>query len=164
VDFEKTCRPARGAAVVAALEEVRRRLEELVARPGAKASCCVKGLRVAIRWPAQCRKSSLPTMPQPAGAAIVADQPRHHRDLVESELVLEGCRSPCWHRRHPAHPNDRSSKLASPAIISEATAVRAATGRIGRGLDTADAGPCAPNCRIRCPKLVVATKAEFWPG
>jgi len=89
VDFEEDLPPLDGAAVVAALEEVRKALEELVAEAG-QGQLLREGLRVAIVGRPNVGKSSLLNALSRRERAIVADQPGTTRDLVESELVLEG--------------------------------------------------------------------------
>jgi len=77
VDFEEDLPPLDGAAVVAALEEVRKALEELVAEAG-QGQLLREGLRVAIVGRPNVGKSSLLNALSRRERAIVADQPRHH--------------------------------------------------------------------------------------
>ncbi|MCP9808514.1 tRNA uridine-5-carboxymethylaminomethyl(34) synthesis GTPase MnmE [Cyanobium sp. HWJ4-Hawea] len=89
VDFEEDLPPLDGAAVVAALAEVRSELLELVqqARQG---ELLRQGLRVAIVGRPNVGKSSLLNLLSQRERAIVTDLPGTTRDLLESELVLEG--------------------------------------------------------------------------
>ncbi|MCP9775393.1 tRNA uridine-5-carboxymethylaminomethyl(34) synthesis GTPase MnmE [Cyanobium sp. WAJ14-Wanaka] len=89
VDFEEDLPPLDGAAVVAALVEVRSELLELVqqARQG---ELLRQGLRVAIVGRPNVGKSSLLNLLSQRERAIVTDLPGTTRDLLESELVLEG--------------------------------------------------------------------------
>ncbi len=89
VDFEENLPPLDGAAVVAELAVVRAELEQLVveARQGELQR---QGLRVAIVGRPNVGKSSLLNLLSQREKAIVTDLPGTTRDLLESELVLEG--------------------------------------------------------------------------
>ena len=81
--------PLDGAAVVAALEEVRAELEALVAE-ARQGELLREGLRVAIVGRPNVGKSSLLNLLSRRDRAIVTDLPGTTRDLLESELVLDG--------------------------------------------------------------------------
>jgi tRNA modification GTPase len=89
VDFEEDLPPLDAAAVVAELEAVRAALQQLVteARQG---ELLRQGLRVAIVGLPNVGKSSLLNLLSQRQKAIVTDLPGTTRDLLESELVLDG--------------------------------------------------------------------------
>jgi tRNA modification GTPase len=89
VDFEEDLPPLDGAAVAAELAAVRAELDQLVAdaRQGALLR---DGLRVAIVGRPNVGKSSLLNRLSRRERAIVTDLPGTTRDLLESELVLDG--------------------------------------------------------------------------
>jgi tRNA modification GTPase len=89
VDFEEDLPPLDSLAVRGELEAVRRELEALVieARQG---EILREGLRVAIVGRPNVGKSSLLNRLSRRERAIVTDLPGTTRDLLESELVLEG--------------------------------------------------------------------------
>jgi tRNA modification GTPase len=89
VDFEEDLTLLDPAAVQAELEAVRRELDGLVleARQG---RLLREGLKVAIVGRPNVGKSSLLNALSRAERAIVTDLPGTTRDLVESELVLQG--------------------------------------------------------------------------
>ncbi|MEB3276583.1 MAG: tRNA uridine-5-carboxymethylaminomethyl(34) synthesis GTPase MnmE [Cyanobacteriota bacterium] len=89
VDFEEDLPPLDAAAVVQALTAVAAELAQLVAdaRQGALLR---EGLRVAIIGRPNVGKSSLLNRLSRRERAIVTDVPGTTRDLLESELVLDG--------------------------------------------------------------------------
>jgi tRNA modification GTPase len=89
VDFEEDLPPLDAAAVVAELEAVRAALQQFVteARQG---ELLREGLRVAIVGRPNVGKSSLLNLLSQRQKAIVTDLPGTTRDLLESELVLDG--------------------------------------------------------------------------
>jgi len=89
VDFEEDLPPLKADAVVAELEVVRRALLELVAE-SRQGAILREGLRVAIVGRPNVGKSSLLNLLSRRERAIVTDLPGTTRDLLESELVLEG--------------------------------------------------------------------------
>ena len=89
VDFEEDLPPLDGAAVVAELEAVRCELEQLVA-DARQGELLRQGLRVAIVGRPNVGKSSLLNLLSRRERAIVTNLPGTTRDLLESELVLDG--------------------------------------------------------------------------
>ncbi|WP_115121183.1 tRNA uridine-5-carboxymethylaminomethyl(34) synthesis GTPase MnmE [Synechococcus sp. UW105] len=89
VDFEDDLPPLDGRALLEELQEVRATLLELVA-DGARGAALRTGLRVALVGRPNVGKSSLLNRLSRRERAIVADLPGTTRDLLESEIVLEG--------------------------------------------------------------------------
>jgi len=89
VDFEEDLPPLDGPAVAAELAAVRAALEQLVAE-ARQGELLRQGLRVAIVGRPNVGKSSLLNLLSQRERAIVTDLPGTTRDLLESELVLEG--------------------------------------------------------------------------
>ncbi len=89
VDFEEDLPPLDPAAVTAELEAVHAELEQLVA-DARQGELLREGLRVAIVGRPNVGKSSLLNLLSQRERAIVTDLPGTTRDLLESELVLDG--------------------------------------------------------------------------
>ncbi|MEB3171500.1 MAG: tRNA uridine-5-carboxymethylaminomethyl(34) synthesis GTPase MnmE [Synechococcaceae cyanobacterium] len=89
LDFEEDLPPLDPAAVISALQEVRAELDRLV-REARQGQLLREGLRVAIVGRPNVGKSSLLNRLSRRERAIVTDLPGTTRDLLESELVLEG--------------------------------------------------------------------------
>ncbi|MFM7361616.1 MAG: tRNA uridine-5-carboxymethylaminomethyl(34) synthesis GTPase MnmE, partial [Cyanobium sp.] len=89
LDFEDDLPPLDPAAVTAELEAVRAELERLVAE-ARQGQLLREGLRVAIVGRPNVGKSSLLNLLSRRDRAIVTDLPGTTRDLLESELVLDG--------------------------------------------------------------------------
>jgi tRNA modification GTPase len=89
VDFEEDLPPLDSNAVVAELAAVKAELERLVAE-GQHGELLRQGLRVAIVGRPNVGKSSLLNLLSRRDRAIVTDLPGTTRDLLESELVLDG--------------------------------------------------------------------------
>ena len=89
VDFEEDLPPLDPEAVLAALETVRQELAALVAE-ARQGALLREGLRVAIIGRPNVGKSSLLNLLSRRERAIVTDLPGTTRDLLESELVLQG--------------------------------------------------------------------------
>ncbi len=89
VDFEEDLPPLDGMQVRAELEAVRGELERLVAE-SRQGELLREGLRVAIVGRPNVGKSSLLNLLSRRERAIVTDLPGTTRDLLESDLVLDG--------------------------------------------------------------------------
>lgn len=89
VDFEDDLPPLDGESVVGELVAVRMALEQLVAQ-SRQGELLRQGLRVAIIGRPNVGKSSLLNRLSQRERAIVTDLPGTTRDLLESELVLQG--------------------------------------------------------------------------
>ncbi|WP_286160910.1 tRNA uridine-5-carboxymethylaminomethyl(34) synthesis GTPase MnmE [Aphanothece minutissima] len=89
VDFEEDLPPLDGTLVRAELEAVRDELERLVAE-SRQGELLREGLRVAIVGRPNVGKSSLLNLLSRRERAIVTDLPGTTRDLLESDLVLDG--------------------------------------------------------------------------
>lgn len=89
LDFEEDLPPLQPEAVIHGLEAVRSELEDLV-READQGQRLREGLRVAIVGRPNVGKSTLLNRLSRQDRAIVTDLPGTTRDLLESELVLEG--------------------------------------------------------------------------
>jgi tRNA modification GTPase len=89
VDFEEDLPPLDGVAVTAELVAVQLELEQLVAE-ARQGELLRQGLRVAIVGRPNVGKSSLLNLLSQRERAIVTDLPGTTRDLLESDLVLDG--------------------------------------------------------------------------
>jgi len=89
LDFEEDLPPLQPEAVIQGLQGVRAELQELV-REAEQGQRLREGLRVAIVGRPNVGKSTLLNRLSRQDRAIVTDLPGTTRDLLESELVLEG--------------------------------------------------------------------------
>nr|WP_063416534.1 tRNA uridine-5-carboxymethylaminomethyl(34) synthesis GTPase MnmE [Prochlorococcus marinus] len=89
VDFEDDLPPLDGSVVLEELLAVRNELEQLVA-DGERGALLQQGLRVALVGRPNVGKSSLLNRLSRRERAIVTELPGTTRDLLESEIVLEG--------------------------------------------------------------------------
>jgi len=89
VDFEDDLPPLDGEALLEALQQVRQALLSLV-QDGERGDALRTGLRVALVGRPNVGKSSLLNRLSRRERAIVTELPGTTRDLLESEIVLEG--------------------------------------------------------------------------
>jgi len=89
LDFEDDLPPLDAGAALATLRQARDELTQLVAE-GQQGELLREGLRVAIVGRPNVGKSSLLNLLSQRERAIVTDLPGTTRDLLESELVLDG--------------------------------------------------------------------------
>ena len=139
VDFEEDLPLLDGAAVAAELAAVRFALEELVAG-AAQGQLLREGLRVAIVGRPNVGKSSLLNRLSRSERAIVTDLPGTTRDLVESELVLQGVPLTLLDTAGIRSTDDRIEQLGIERSRSALASAEPARTR-----------PCGPWCRRGWP-------------
>ena len=164
VDFEEDLPPLDGAAVVAELEAVRAALEQLVAE-ARQGELLRDGLRVAIVGRPNVGKSSLLNRLSRMERAIVTDLPGTTRDLVESELVIQGVPLTLLDTAGIRATDDRVEQLG----IARSRAALAAAD-VALLLFDLEAGWTAADQELRAqvppdvPLLVVGNKADLAEG
>ena len=163
VDFEDDLPPLDAAAVAAELQAVRAELERLVA-DGQRGQLLRDGLKVAIVGRPNVGKSSLLNLLSRSERAIVTDLPGTTRDLVESELVLQGVPLTLLDTAGIRATSDRVEQIGierSRAALASADAVLL--------LFDLSSGWCAEDERLReqvpdgLPLVLVGNKADRLP-
>ena len=164
VDFEDDLPPLDGGAVALELQAVRTDLEQLVA-DGERGQLLREGLRVAIVGRPNVGKSSLLNRLSCSERAIVTDLPGTTRDLVESELVLQGVPLTLLDTAGIRATTDRVEQIG---IERSRSALQAADAVLllfdlsaGWCDDDADLGELVPE---GVPVLVVGNKADQLTG
>ena len=164
VDFEEDLPPLDAAAVVAELEAVRGALLQLVA-DAQRGQLLREGLKVAIVGRPNVGKSSLLNRLSRTERAIVTDLPGTTRDLVESELVLQGVPLTLLDTAGIRATDDRVEQLG----IARSRAALAAAD-VALLLFDLEAGWTAADQELReqvpadVPLLVVGNKADLAAG
>lgn len=160
VDFEEDLPPLDGPAVAHQLQDAQAALEQLVA-DGQRGQLLREGLKVAIVGRPNVGKSSLLNLLSRSERAIVTDLPGTTRDLVESELVLQGVPITLLDTAGIRTTNDRVEQIGierSRAALQAADAVLL--------LFDLSAGWCAEDQALRdlvpeaVPLVVVGNKAD----
>jgi len=160
VDFEEDLPPLDGDAVAEELSAVRRALEQLVA-DAERGQLLREGLKVAIVGRPNVGKSSLLNRLSRSERAIVTDLPGTTRDLVESELVLQGVPLTLLDTAGIRSTSDRVEQIG---IERSRSALQAADAVLL--LFDLSAGWCAEDAALRdlvpagVPLLVVGNKAD----
>ena len=160
VDFEDDLPPLDGDAVAAELGAVQVELEQLVA-DGEHGQLLRDGLRVAIVGRPNVGKSSLLNRLSCSERAIVTDLPGTTRDLVESELVLQGVPLTLLDTAGIRSTSDRVEQIG---IERSRSALQAADAVLL--LFDLSVGWCADDAALRdlvpegVPLLVVGNKAD----
>ena len=160
VDFEEDLPPLDGESVAAELAAVQAELEHLVA-DGERGQLLRDGLRVAIVGRPNVGKSSLLNRLSCSERAIVTDLPGTTRDLVESELVLQGVPLTLLDTAGIRSTSDRVEQIG---IERSRSALQAADAVLL--LFDLSVGWCADDAALRdlvpegVPLLVVGNKAD----
>jgi tRNA modification GTPase len=164
VDFEEDLPPLDAAAVVTELEAVRGSLLQLVA-DAQRGQLLREGLKVAIVGRPNVGKSSLLNRLSRTERAIVTDLPGTTRDLVESELVIQGVPLTLLDTAGIRATDDRVEQLG----IARSRAALAAAD-VALLLFDLEAGWTAADQELReqvppdVPLLVVGNKADLAAG
>ena len=164
VDFEEDLPPLDGSAVATELEQVQQELRQLVA-DGQRGQLLRDGLKVAILGRPNVGKSSLLNLLSRSDRAIVTDLPGTTRDLVESELVLNGVPLTLLDTAGIRDTDDRVEQLG---IARSRAAVQAAD-VVLLLFDLLDGWTAADQALLdlipkEVPHLVVANKADQVPA
>ncbi|MEB3318307.1 MAG: tRNA uridine-5-carboxymethylaminomethyl(34) synthesis GTPase MnmE [Cyanobacteriota bacterium] len=164
LDFEDDLPPLDGAAVAHALQGLRGALERLVAE-AQQGELLREGLRVAIVGRPNVGKSSLLNLLSQRDRAIVTDLPGTTRDLLESELLLDGVPLTLLDTagiRPTSDPVERLGIARSEAALASAD-VALLLFDLGEGWTAADQG-LRERVPPGVPLLVVGNKRDRLAG
>ncbi|WP_413441892.1 tRNA uridine-5-carboxymethylaminomethyl(34) synthesis GTPase MnmE [Synechococcus sp. MIT S1220] len=164
VDFEEDLPPLDGKALLAALQAVRQELLALVA-DGERGEALRSGLRVALVGRPNVGKSSLLNRLSRRERAIVTDLPGTTRDLLESEIVLEGVPITLLDTAGIRSTKDAVEQLgiarSEEALASADVVLLVVDGHAGW---TADDAALMDRIPAGVPRLVVANKSDLPAG
>ena len=163
VDFEEDLPPLDGGAVQAELLAVQGELLQLVA-DGQRGQLLRDGLKVAIVGRPNVGKSSLLNLLSRRERAIVTDLPGTTRDLVESELVLQGVPLTLLDTAGIRSTDDRVERIgierSRAALLSADLVLLLFDLSVGWGVDDQQLRESVPP---GIPLLVVGNKADQLP-
>ena len=161
VDFEEDLPPLDGEALLQQLQAVRLELQQLV-RDGERGDALRQGLRVALVGRPNVGKSSLLNRLSRRERAIVTDLPGTTRDLLESEIVLEGVPITLLDTAGFRSTDDAVEQLgiarSEQALASADVVLLIIDGH--QGWTTADAA-LLERIPVGLPRLIVANKGDL---
>ena len=161
VDFEDDLPPLDGIALLNELQSVRTELLALVA-DGERGDALRHGLRVALVGRPNVGKSSLLNRLSRRERAIVTELPGTTRDLLESEIVLDGVPITLMDTAGIRATNDAVEQLgiarSEEALISADVVVLIVDGHVGWTETDAQLLARIPN---DVPRVVVANKSDL---
>ena len=161
VDFEDDLPPLDGIALLNELQSVRTELLALVA-DGERGDALRHGLRVALVGRPNVGKSSLLNRLSRRERAIVTELPGTTRDLLESEIVLDGVPITLMDTAGIRATNDAVEQLGiartEEALISADVVVLIVDGHVGWTETDAQLLARIPN---DVPRVVVANKSDL---
>ena len=161
VDFEDDLPPLDGIALLNELQSVRTELLALVA-DGERGDALRHGLRVALVGRPNVGKSSLLNRLSRRERAIVTELPGTTRDLLESEIVLDGVPITLMDTAGIRATNDAVEQLgiarSEEALISADVVVLIVDGHVGWTETDAKLLARIPN---DVPRVVVANKSDL---
>ncbi|MCB4389088.1 tRNA uridine-5-carboxymethylaminomethyl(34) synthesis GTPase MnmE [Synechococcus sp. MU1617] len=164
VDFEEDLPPLDGEALLQQLQAVRLELEQLV-RDGERGDALRQGLRVALVGRPNVGKSSLLNRLSRRERAIVTDLPGTTRDLLESEIVLEGVPITLLDTAGIRSTNDAVEQLgiarSEEALATADVVLLVLDGHAGWTAEDADLLARIPE---KIPRILVANKADLPAG
>ena len=164
VDFEEDLPPLDGDALLRELQKVRQELLDLVA-DGERGDALRRGLRVALVGRPNVGKSSLLNRLSRRERAIVTDLPGTTRDLLESEIVLEGVPITLLDTAGIRSTNDAVEQLgiarSEEALASADVVLLVVDGHAGW---TAEDAALMDRIPAGVPRLLVANKSDLPAG
>ena len=164
VDFEEDLPPLDGDALLHDLQQVRQALLTLVA-DGERGDALRSGLRVALVGRPNVGKSSLLNRLSRRERAIVTELPGTTRDLLESEIVLEGVPITLLDTAGIRSTNDAVEQLgiarSEEALATADVVLLVLDGHAGWTAEDADLLARIPE---KIPRILVANKADLPAG